>query len=83
MLELCDIIISEKSYLTIHEVYGSTFICLMKITMNLWTIFSHMYALKLSCDERTPPSLTQQNNSKIEIRDSTLVILQTVMKHDC
>jgi hypothetical protein len=83
MLELRDIITSDRSYLTTHKVYGSTFIYLMKITINLWTIFSHMQALKLSCDERAPPSLTQQNHSKIEIRDSTPVILQTVMKYDC
>jgi hypothetical protein len=38
---------------------------------------------KLSCDKRTPQSLTQQKHSKIEIGDSTPVILQTVMKYDC
>jgi hypothetical protein len=51
--------------------------------MNLWAIFSHMQALKLSCDKKTPPSLTQQNHSKIEIRDPPPlpVNLQTVMKY--
>jgi hypothetical protein len=34
----------------------------------------------LSCDERTAPSLTQQNPSKIAVRDPILLILQTGLR---
>jgi hypothetical protein len=82
MLHLHDIIISDKSYFTIHRVDGNIFICLIIITtMNLWAVFSHKYALKFNCDKWTPLSIILQNNSKIEIRESILVILQTDMKY--
>jgi hypothetical protein len=49
------------------------------MTVNTWTTSSDMY----SCDEWVPLSITPQNTTKVGVIDSIVVILQTVIEHDC